>query len=140
MSYAMPLHRRGPAHAYAQLGLETRVMAASPARLITLLFDGARTALSQARTASGDVAARGLAISKAIDIVENGLKASLDMSAGGDVAKSLQHAYDLIVRKLLLANLKSDASQLDGADQLLAEISAAWRSAVDPHGAPSLAQ
>jgi len=139
MSYATPLHRRGPAHAYAYVGLETHVMSASPARLITLLFDGARAAIAKASKAmqTSDVAARGQAISKAIEIVENGLKASLDQNAGGQVAASLHHAYGVIVQKLLLANLKNDADQLDGADRLLADIGAAWRVAVDPQ-APSV--
>jgi len=135
MSYATPRPRRSPAQAYAQLGLETRVLSASPARLITLLFDGARAALANARRAMAahDVAARGQAISKAIDIVTNGLKASLDDEAGGALAARLHQAYGLIVQKLLLANLKNDLAQLDGADRLLAEIGAAWRAATDPH-------
>jgi len=134
MSYAMPRHHRDPSHAYAHLGLETRTLSASPTRLITLLFEGARSALAQARCgmAANNIAARGLAISKAIDIVENGLKASLDMKAGGTVASSLQQAYDLIVKKLLLANLKSDTAQLEAAERLLADIAAAWCAAVDP--------
>jgi len=135
MSYASPLgRRRGPLQAYADLGLETQVMAASPTRLITLLFDGARAAVAQARVhlAQHNIAARGQAISKAIEIVESGLKASLDMNAGGELASNLRNAYDVIVHNLLLANLKSDASRLDTADRLLSEIGSAWREANDP--------
>lgn len=134
MSYATPMGRRGPASAYADLGLETQVMSASPARLITLLFDGARAAVSKARVhfAQNDIAARGQAISKAIDIVENGLKASLDMKAGGEVATNLRNVYDVIVRNLLLANLNNDINRLELADRLLADIGGAWREANDP--------
>jgi len=141
MSYATPLQRRDPARAYAHVGLETRVMSASPARLITLLFEGARAALVNARKAmaTGEVAARGQSISKAIDIVENGLKAGLDKNAGGQVAASLHHAYGVIVQKLLLANLKNDLAQLDGADRLLADIGSAWRVAADPEASASAA-
>jgi len=135
MSYATPIsRRRSPLGAYADLGVETQVMAASPVRLITLLFDGARAAVAQARVhlAQHNTAARGQAISKAIEIVEGGLKASLDMNAGGELAVSLRNAYDLIVHNLLQANLNSDAKRLDTADRLLADIGGAWRDANDP--------
>jgi len=138
VSYATPMRGAGRAHAYARLGLETQIMSASPVRLITLLLDGARAALAQARAQAlqNNVAARGAAISKAIDIVETGLKASVDTDAGGAVASHLCEAYDLVVKKLLRANLKNDMHQLDGADQILGEIAAAWRSANDPQAAP----
>jgi len=135
MSYATPIHRRrGSINAYADLGLETQVMSASPVRLITLLFDGARAAVAQARVhlAQNNIAARGSAISKAIEIVESGLKASLDMKSGGELALSLRNAYDLIVRNLLLANLNADLKHLDAADRLLADLGGAWRTANDP--------
>ena len=135
MTYAMPMNRRrGPASTYTNLGLETQVMAASPVRLITLLFDGARAAIAKARLhfSQNNPAARGEAISKAINIVENGLKASLDTNAGGELAVNLSTAYDVIVRNLLLANLNSDTNRLDTADKLLADIGSAWREANDP--------
>jgi len=134
MSYATPMrHRRTAAHTYAGLGIETQVMSASPARLITLLFDGARAAVAKARVhfAQNNIAERGQSISKAIEIVEDGLKASLDMKAGGEVAVSLRHAYDLIVRYLLRANLHSEVKHLDSADKLLADLGSAWREAND---------
>jgi len=124
----------GAARSYANIGLETQVLGASPQRLISLLFDGARAAVGQARLhlEQGNIAARGAAISKAIDIVETGLKASLDMKAGGELATNLATVYDLIIRDLLLANLNSDATRLASADRLLADIGGAWREAVDP--------
>jgi len=138
MSYAPSLRTsRGPAHAYAALGLETQVMSASPVRLITLLFDGACAALVRARIANErcDAAARGQAISKAIDIVENGLKASLDMQAGGELARTLRDTYDLIVRTLLLANLKGEPKYFASAEQLLTSLGQAWRLANDADAA-----
>lgn len=124
----------GAARSYANIGLETQVLSASPQRLISLLFDGARAAVGQARLhlEQGNTAARGAAISKAIDIVETGLKASLDMKAGGELAANLATVYDLIIRNLLLANLNSDLQRLEAAERLLADIGSAWREAVDP--------
>jgi len=138
MSYARRLGA-GPAQsvrAYADIGLETRVLGASPQRLITLLFDGARAAIGQARLylEQGNVAARGAAISKAVEIIDGGLKASLDMEAGGTLAENLRSVYDAVIRSLLQANLKADAGRLELADRLLAEIGEAWRVAVDAPG------
>ncbi|MBR8655496.1 flagellar export chaperone FliS [Achromobacter sp. Marseille-Q0513] len=125
---------------YADIGLETQVMSATPERLITLLFNGARAAIGQARIhlQEGRVAERGAAISKAIKIVDEGLKTGLNMEAGGDVAANLSRLYDYIVRTLLTANLKSDTEQLDIADRLLADLAEAWQTSIDqPAGSVS---
>lgn len=112
MTYARP---RGPqnrysAQTYANVGLETEVLSASPEKLITLLFNGARAAIMKARLhmQNNDVAGRGQALSKAIDIVDSGLKASVNQEAGGEVAKSLIASYELIVYNLMQANLRND--------------------------------
>ncbi|CAB3739922.1 Flagellar secretion chaperone FliS [Achromobacter deleyi] len=118
---------------YADIGLETQVLGASPERLITLLYLGARAAIGQARIhmQEGRIADRGAAISKAIKIVDEGLKTGLNMEAGGDIAANLARLYDYIVRTLLMANLKADAEQLDIADRLLADLAEAWQTSID---------
>ena len=118
---------------YADIGLETQVLGASPERLITLLYLGARAAIGQARIhlQEGRVTERGAAISKAIKIVDEGLKTGLNMEAGGEIAANLARLYDYIVRTLLTANLKADAEQLDIADRLLADLAEAWQTSID---------
>lgn len=63
--------------AYAQVSIESGVMSANPHQLIEMLFDGANSALVRARLfmQQGDIVAKGEAISKAINIIDNGLKA-----------------------------------------------------------------
>lgn len=118
---------------YADIGLETQVLGATPERLITLLYLGARAAIGQARIhlQEGRIAERGAAISKAIKIVDEGLKTGLNMEAGGDIAVNLARLYDYIVRTLLTANLKADVEQLDIADRLLADLAEAWQTSID---------
>ncbi|MNT01694.1 Flagellar protein FliS [compost metagenome] len=118
---------------YADIGLETQVMSATPERLITLLYHGARAAIGQARIhlQEGRVAERGAAITKAIKIVDEGLKMGLNMEAGGDIAANLGRLYDYIVRTLLMANLKADVEQLEIADRLLADLAEAWQTSID---------
>jgi flagellar protein FliS len=114
--------------AYQRLEVETGVAAASPQRLVVMLYDGAIKAIYSARAAlaRGDIAGRGAAISKAIAIVDEGLRPALDLEAGGEIAANLAALYDYIVSRLLYANLKQDEPSLDAAAQLLSELKSAW--------------
>lgn len=128
---------RSGASAYASVGIETGVAAASPHQLIVMLFDGALAAIASAqqRLHAEDVEGRGRAISKAIAIVSEGLRASLDKPAGGEIAESLDALYDYICRRLLLANLRAQPEPLAEAYRLLSELKAAWEAiAVPPPG------
>ncbi|MFA7668481.1 MAG: flagellar export chaperone FliS [Burkholderiaceae bacterium] len=135
MTYAPPRGlRRHSAQAYSSVGLETKVLSATPERLITLLFEGALSAIAKARLhlQMGNIAERGMAISKAIDIVDSGLKLSVDTDAGGELAQNLVATYELVLHNLMLANLNADNEKLTLAETLLKEISSAWREACDP--------
>ena len=119
---------QNPAAAYRQVSLESAVQSADPHGLILLLFDGADSAMSLAllHLRNGDHALRSLNISKAIDIITNGLKAALNLSAGGELAVRLSALYDYIVKRLLWANMKNEADALEEAKALLGEIHSAW--------------
>ena len=120
--------RSNPANAYSRVGLETSVQGASPHQLIVLLFEGARQAVVIARAGvdAGDIAQQGAAITKAIDIIANGLKASLDQQQGGELAIRLAALYDYMVSRLLWANMKNDIPTMDEVHGLLSEIHDAW--------------
>jgi len=128
-----PHNFRTGAGAYARVGMEIGAMSASPHQLICMLFDGAKTAIGMARhhMAVNEFPAKGNAISKAVNIVENGLKASLDPDAAGEagaeLVRNLTALYDYIVQRLLYANLRNDAKALDEADRLLDDLAGAWR-------------
>lgn len=134
MTYSIPTGARGrrSAKAYADVGLETQVLSASPQQLISLLFQGALAAIMKARLymKNEDVAGRGVAISKAIDIVDSGLKASVDADVGGELANNLIATYELVIRNLLLANLNADDEALTLAETMLTNLSDAWQEAV----------
>ena len=124
---------RNPAAAYKQVDIEIAAETADPHRLIMMLFEGAQTALVMARAhmEQKNIAEKGRAISQAIDIVTNGLLASLDMTQGGELAERLAALYDYISRRLLWANLKNDLAALDEAKSLLGELQTAW-AAITP--------
>lgn len=114
---------------YARVGVESGVMSASPHQLITLLFEGAEAAIRTARIhmQQGNTAAKGQALSKALDIVNNGLLAALDREKGGELADHLASLYDYIARLLLTANLRNDEISLEEASRLLGDLGSAWR-------------
>ncbi|WP_265920087.1 flagellar export chaperone FliS [Cupriavidus nantongensis] len=130
---------RNAINAYAQVGVETGAMSASPHRLIVMLFDGARAAIAKARfhMEAGDIPAKGNAISKAIDIIVNGLNAVLDHDAGGEIAADLEALYDYMVRRLMQANLHNDAGLLTEVDGLLGNLASAWAQIGEPLQAPA---
>lgn len=117
-----------PANAYAQVGVNSSVQSADPHRLVLLLFEGAESAIAIARAAieQKNMQSRSVAIGKAIDIINEGLNASLNKEAGGDLAEKLSALYDYMCSRLLYANLKSDVQALDEVTMLLGEIHSAW--------------
>ncbi|MCE3112644.1 flagellar export chaperone FliS [Yersinia enterocolitica] len=123
------MYNRSGSQAYATVGLESGVMNASPHQLIVMLFDGAQSALVRARILmnQGDIPAKGAALSKAINIINNGLSAGLNMEKGGELAENLSALYDYMSRRLLHANLHNDEQAITEVLALLENIADAWR-------------
>jgi len=118
----------GFANAYARVGVETSVNAASAHKLIELLFNGFMDALVTARGAmrAGQIEAKGKAIGRAARIVEEGLKAGLNLEGGGRLASDLSALYAYVGLRLLQANLRNDESALDECARLLGPLRDAW--------------
>lgn len=118
------------ASAYARVGVETGVIAASPHKLIVMLFDGAIVSIANAlaHLESGDIAAKGQSISKTIAIIENGLRASLDKKAGGEIADSLDKLYEYMTSRLVLANLENRPELLHEVENLLRDLKQSWEA------------
>ncbi|MFB9246296.1 flagellar export chaperone FliS [Massilia antarctica] len=118
------------ASSYAKVGLETSVVAASPHKLIVMLFDGALVAVLSGlmHMRSGNIPEKGKAISKAIQIIDNGLRASLDKKAGGQIAENLDSLYEYMSARLLAANLKNDTDIMVEIQGLLTELRETWNA------------
>jgi flagellar protein FliS len=120
-------YARNPANKYNKMALHTGVDASSPHRLVQMLFEGAleKIAVAKGQMERKDTGAKGQHISWAISIIE-GLRASLDMEAGGEIARNLNDLYDYMKRRLVEANLSNDMAVLDEVSSLLREIKDAW--------------
>ncbi|MBN7120199.1 MAG: flagellar export chaperone FliS [Erwinia billingiae] len=115
--------------AYAKIGVESAVMSATSDQLVTMLFDGALSALVRARLflLDGNIAGKGESLSKAINIIENGLKQGLDENKGDELADNLASLYRYMVHRLLKANLHNDAEAILEVETLLRNIADAWK-------------
>lgn len=113
--------------AYARTEVETGIESARPEQLIIMLYDGALKAIYKAKAdmMRDDAAAKGTAISKAIAIIEDGLRGALDLRVG-EIASNLDALYEYMSNKLLVANLKNDQAALDEVAKLLGELKSAW--------------
>jgi flagellar protein FliS len=118
-----------PIASYQQIDREADVRGSDPHRLIVLLFDGALAAVDQAeaKMAEKDIGGKSDAIVKAIEIINDGLAASLNFEGGGELAHNLKALYDYMTVRLIHANAKMDAAALREVRGLLGEIGGAWR-------------
>jgi flagellar protein FliS len=116
------------AKAYSKLGLETDVITGEPHRLILMLFDGALLCIQQGKShlAAKRIAQKCQAISTAIEIVDMGLRASVDPVPDPEFASRLLGLYRYITMRLLQANLRSDIKALDEAAKILGDLRGAW--------------
>jgi flagellar secretion chaperone FliS len=115
---------------YAQVGLETGVLAANPNKLIIMLYEGAITACHRAiaHMQKVDIQNKGAMLSKAIMIIESGLRLSLDKQVGGEIAASLDNLYAYMSHRLVLANIHNQPEPVYEVIKLLTELKSAWET------------
>lgn len=119
---------RQGASAYAKMDLEGGVLGASPEKLISLLYEGAIKAIGQAIKflADGDMEKKGKAISKAVSIIDTGLRASLNHEAGGELSQRLDSLYEYMSRQLVQAHIANDEDSMNHISSLLADLKQTW--------------
>jgi len=112
---------------YRKVGVQTGVENASPHKLIQMLLDGAveKVQLARGYAERQEIAKKGETVAWAMAIID-GLRSSLDMSRGGEVAANLDALYDYMLRRLTEANLANDVAMLDEVAKLLSEIRDGW--------------
>ena len=125
------------AHAY----LQTQVTTTSPGDVLILLYDGAIKFLNRAKEglAANDMAAKGIAISKTLDII-NELDSTLNLDKGGDLAANLHNLYFFCNSRLVMANLKKDVKMIDEVIKILAGLRSAYAEIVSLPEAQAAAQ
>jgi len=115
---------------YSNVAIESKTHSSDPHKLILMLYQGALLAIASAKNQMmrKEIAAKGQSISQAIAIINDGLKAGLDMNVGAPLVQNLSDLYDYMNQRLLQANLKNDTTILDEVSALLIELRGAWES------------
>jgi flagellar protein FliS len=106
------------------------VNTASPEQLVVMLFDGALRFSRRAVNAfeAGQRPQATQAVGRVTSIV-NELNATLDLEAGGEIARNLRSIYGFINRHLVDAVRESDPQRVRQAAGLLAELREAFSEA-----------
>ena len=118
------------AAAYQAHALEIQVAGADAHRLVDLLFEGFGQAAVEAQSAlaSGDTELKCRALTRAIRIVDEGLRAHLNLAAGGRLAADLLDLYGYVVQRLTLANSRNDPELIAECQRLMQPLHEAWQS------------
>ena len=121
---------RSIASLYQAVKVDTGVSSASPHRLVEMLFEEFLASCSRARGAmqNRDIAEKGHAIGRAARIIEEGLRAGLNMEAGGQLAQDLNELYRYVTLRLTHANLQSDDAAVAECIALVQPLHDAWRA------------
>lgn len=117
------------ASAYKRVNVETGVDSATPHQLVVMLFDALQQYLLAARGAMerGEVALKCQKMGAAIRVLEEGLRSSLNLEQGGEIAKNLDAVYEYCVQRLTMANLKNDQSGITEVMDIIAPIASGWK-------------
>lgn len=118
-------------HLYREVAVASQTdQTADAHHLVTLLFEGLFESLAHARGAiqRGDIEAKCKAISRAVAIVDQGLRAALDLRQGGPLARDLHDLYAYVTMRLTRANLDNNPAALDECAALMQPLAEAWAS------------
>jgi flagellar protein FliS len=129
---------RAPAASYRDVHASTAIEGATPHKLVSLLYGAVATQIAAARgaIARGDIGDKGRAISQAVRIIEEGLRAPLDIQGGGELAANLADLYQYLVHRLTMANLKSDDAALVECAKLIDVLRDGWDAIADQVSTP----
>lgn len=117
------------AAAYKRTSIEGSVDMADPHQLVNLLFEALQRAIAGAKLSmqAGDVPGKCKQIGNAISILEEGLRAPLDLEKGGEIAANLNSLYEYCGNRLVLANLRNDMAILEEVARLIEPVASGWK-------------
>ena len=108
--------------------LTQQVMTASPAKLVSMLYDKALTSLKEAVSAieKGEIEARWKANARATEIISH-MWSTLDREKGGEIAENLEGLFSFILARLPEVDVRNDPEPAREAISLLEPIAESWR-------------
>jgi flagellar protein FliS len=108
---------------------ENRVMTQTPGRVVVMLYEGAVKFLRQAirEMEAGQYIEKGKSINRAVDIIQE-LNVTLNMEAGGEIAKNLRQLYAFMLDRLFQANIRKDAGMIRETIKVLEGLNESWKA------------
>jgi flagellar secretion chaperone FliS len=112
---------------YGDQQRESDVAIASPMELVALTYERLLELLrlGEERMRQGSDAAEPL--SKALQLITDGLQSCLNAQQGGEVASNLNLLYNWACAEILRARLRSEPQRLLAVRQVLSPVAQAWR-------------
>lgn len=119
----------------AQAYYQTQVQSQSPLELVVMLYDAALRFMRAASDAvqRRDLVAKREAMSRAMAILAE-LQNSLNMEAGGEVAKSLDALYTYVNGRMVEANIQNTTEPIAESIRLLTTLREGWAEIAKPGG------
>jgi flagellar protein FliS len=118
--------------AYRSVSAHGAVADADPHALVLALFDATLERVNAARACieRAEIKRKAALLHSAVILVAE-LRGSLDLQKGGSLAQNLSDLYEYMTRRLIHANLNSDAQAVTEVASLLGELRGAW-AAIGP--------
>ena len=107
----------------------TNVNTVDSLRLVIMCYEGciANAARAQAEMKKGNLAEKGMYLSKATAIVSE-LMSVLDKEKGGDIAERLESIYQYVLHVFSQANLQMSPALIDDGIRVLRELKDGWET------------
>jgi flagellar protein FliS len=108
--------------------LTQEVMTASPAKLVSMLYDKVTLSLKEAIAAieSGDIEARWRANARAMEILTH-MWSTLDVDKGGEIAHNLESLFSFMLSRLPEVDFRNDPEPAREVIELLEPLRTSWR-------------
>lgn len=123
--------------------LTQEVMTASPAKLVSMLYDKVVLSLKEAIAAieSGDIEGRWRANARAMEIITH-MWSTLDVEKGGEIAQNLESLFSFMLTRLPEVDIRNDPEPARDVIGLIEPLRDAWRELAkrDGGGGPAGAE
>jgi flagellar protein FliS len=122
-----PYARNSKLATYQSVSVHGGVANADPHTMVQMLLDAAAERMAMARGCiERNEKGRQASLLHSSVMIIGELRGSLNITEGGPLAQNLSDLYDYMIRQLVLANARSDASVVLEVSRLLDEIRSAW--------------
>ena len=113
-------------------------MTASPAKLVSMLYDKVSLSLKEAISAieAGEVEARWRANARAMEILTH-MWSTLDVEKGGEIAKNLDSLFSFMLSRLPEVDMRNDPEPAREVIALIEPLRESWRELARREMAPS---